>query len=615
MSDHDLKSDAWRVSPSRYLEQRPALFDIPEKPFSQYVEMRDGCRLAVDVYLPMTKVAQTSSSSAWPTIVIFTPYYRRFVTQQSDVEPSPNCGKYRDMFVPRGYAVVVVDVRGTGASFGTRDALRSPKERDDSEEIAQWIVDQSWSNGVIGSTGISYLGAAAIFLASTGHPAVKAIAPLFAVSDIYKDQLYVGGVLSSIWAGRYDELMVSLDQDDRQTLSKFAYYGSPLLAGPQAVDEDVSGAALAQAIAQHKSNCHLSEMAREVPFRDDTFLHDPDLSLEICSPAFYTDLIGQDVAIYSISGWLDGAGYSNSAISRFLTMPHHSHRLLLGPWDHGARSNVSPWREETQAQFPVLAEVLRFFDHHLCGMPTGLDLEAPVHYFTLHAEQWQESDAWPPIKTTQRLYASQGGVLTQHAEQATGQDHYQVDFSVSTGTNTRYERLGAVGVEDYYPDWTQRQSRMLHFTTQVLENPIELTGHITANLSVSASESDATIYLYVSEILSDGTAKYVTEGILRALHREGMARDPNYQASWPYGAFDRGSKRLLTPNVASIMHFALLPISWQFERGSQLRISVAGSDEGHSPQVPHGRPPKLTIHCEAGQTWFDLPVKTFEATE
>ena len=85
--------------------------------------------------------------------------------------------------MPRGYAVVVVDVRGTGASFGTRDSFRSPREREDSREIADWIVAQPWSDGRIGSTGISYLGAAADFLASTGHPAVKAIAPLFAVWD------------------------------------------------------------------------------------------------------------------------------------------------------------------------------------------------------------------------------------------------------------------------------------------------------------------------------------------------------------------------------------------------------------------------------------------------
>ena len=64
------------------------------------------------------------------------------------------------------------------ASFGTRDSFRSPRERDDTSEIADWIVAQPWSNGAIGATGISYVGAAADFLATTGHPAVKAIAPL-----------------------------------------------------------------------------------------------------------------------------------------------------------------------------------------------------------------------------------------------------------------------------------------------------------------------------------------------------------------------------------------------------------------------------------------------------
>ena len=72
--------------------------------------------------------------------------------------------------MPRGYAVVVVDVRGTGASFGTRDCFRSPKERDDFHEIADWIVAQPWSDGVIGSTGISYLGAASC---SSPRPAIR----------------------------------------------------------------------------------------------------------------------------------------------------------------------------------------------------------------------------------------------------------------------------------------------------------------------------------------------------------------------------------------------------------------------------------------------------------
>jgi putative CocE/NonD family hydrolase len=505
--------------------------------------------------------------------------------------------------------VVVVDVRGTGASFGTRDALRSPKERDDYYEIAEWIVQQPWSNGSIGATGISYLGAAAVFLASTRHPAVKAIAPLFAVTDIYTDQLYVGGVLSSIWSGRYDELMVALDQDDRPGLAKFAYYGNPLFAGPQPVDEDTDGTLLAAALHQHRSNCRLGDFVREVPFQHDAVLHDPALTLDVCSPGYYAQQIPEDVAIYSISGWYDGAGYSNSAITRFLTLPKHQHRLLLGPWDHGARSNVSPWRAQTGSDFPLLAEVLRFFDHHMRGIDTGLDKEQPVHYFTIHDEKWQAADAWPPVKENKPVYPHAGGVLASQPPTTTERDTYEVDFSVSTGRQTRLERLGAVGIENYYPDWSERQAQYLHYTSQPLAQPAELSGHVTASLLITSSEMDAAVYVYLSEVLADGSCRYMTEGLLRALHRDGLSQAPDYVASWPVNTYDRASARLLVPGEPARLTFALLPVSWTFAEGSRIRLSIGGSDEGHGPQVPHGRPPRLEILCGPDASWFDMPLR------
>src|SRR5215831_9644787 len=135
---------AWCVTPGDYLAKRPAAFRLSQ-PISQYVTMRDDCRLAVDAYVPQA-VSRARTPATFPTIVFFTPYYRRFKLRPGGVgEANPNTGKFRDFFVPRGYAVVVVDVRGTGASFGTRDSFRSPRERDDSREIADWIVAQRWS--------------------------------------------------------------------------------------------------------------------------------------------------------------------------------------------------------------------------------------------------------------------------------------------------------------------------------------------------------------------------------------------------------------------------------------------------------------------------------------
>ena len=192
MSDVPTGSPAWQTDPATYLASRPVTHQVPGKPHSRYLTMPDDVRIAIDVYLPEGARPQ----DGFPTILHLTPYYRRFALRDgasSDIEASPNAAASRDMFVARGYALVVVDVRGSGASFGTRDSFRSPSEREDYRVIMDWIIEQDWSNGCIGATGISYVGAASDFAASTGHPAMKAIAPISAVWDTYKEQFYPAG--------------------------------------------------------------------------------------------------------------------------------------------------------------------------------------------------------------------------------------------------------------------------------------------------------------------------------------------------------------------------------------------------------------------------------------
>jgi len=76
--------------------------------------------------------------------------------------------------------------------------------------------------------------------------------------------------------------------------------------------------------------------------------------------------------------------------------PWTSNRLVMGPWDHGARTNGSPWRDTAVPEFPLMAEVLRFFDEHLMGLDTGIRDEAPIHFHTVHGEKWQSAREWPP---------------------------------------------------------------------------------------------------------------------------------------------------------------------------------------------------------------------------
>ncbi|MBI0535668.1 CocE/NonD family hydrolase [Roseomonas sp. KE2513] len=605
MGDTDLDSTAWRVTPGAYLAGRSADQSMPDRPLSRYLTMPDGCRIAVDAWLP------EGSTGPVPAILILTPYYRRFaVADSSQADAIPNAGKFVRFLVPRGYAVVVVDVRGTGASFGTRDSFRSPRERDDSREIANWVVAQPWCNGQIGATGISYPGAASDFLASTGHPAVKAIAPLFAMWDTWQDHYYPGGVFLNRLSRSYDDLMIAMDHDRRDLLKNIAYYANPDLQGPAPVDEDQGGVLLAQAIQEHLGSFHMPDFITEFRFREEPLPYDANFSSASFSPYAYRDHIREDVAVLATSGWMDGVGFSNAAITRYLTLSENPVHLLLGPWDHGARSNVSPWRDQPGSQFPLLGELLRFFDHYLMRRPTGYEKEARVHYFSIHAECWQEAGTWPPVDRIRRLHLAPAALEAESG--ATGRDTFQVDFTFGSGDHTRYERLAAVDTTTYYADWGGRATQLPSWTSAPMEADTELTGHGVADLWIQCSEPDTSIFAYLSEVEADGTVRYVTEGLLRALHRKESPAPERYRTTWPSRSFARADASPLVPGHAERLRIALLPTSWVFRAGSRIRFSIAGADADHCVQVPHGRPPILTVlyggdHASA----LDLPMCAF----
>jgi uncharacterized protein len=582
----------WTLPPGRYLKKRPPQYQLPTRPLSRYLAMTDGSRLALDLYLPQ------GAEATLPTILLLTPYYRRFALAPDappGTEPSPSAGRWRDLFVPRGYALAVADVRGSGASFGTRDAFRSPRERSDYHAIAEWIAGQKWSNGRIGATGISYVGAAADFLASTGHPAVRAIAPISAVWDTYTDHYYPGGILLDRLAGQYDHLMQALDRDRREALACFAYFRDPSFRGPQPVDEDPDATSRDQAVAEHGANFRMPSFIAEFPFRDSALPYDPAFTPSSFSPCGFAAGIPPDIAVFSISGWMDGAGYANAAIARFLTLPNPKRHLLLGPWDHGARISVSPWRKSPLPQFALAGALLRFFDHYLAERPNDLGDEKRVHYFSLHAEKWHTADTWPPFSATRQFFLDSAETLSP-APGAEGTDTLIADFTAGTGTNTRYERLAAVDVREYYPDWAERSRAMLHYLSAPLSQPAEMTGHAVLSLRICASEPDAGLFAYLSEIEADGMIRYVTEGVLRALHRAERPAPGEYRAVWPWHSHARADAAPLTPGVPVSLRIVFLPTSWIFSAGSRVRLSLAGADADHFAQVPHGRPPLLEIH-------------------
>ncbi|GHG97078.1 CocE/NonD family hydrolase [Pseudodonghicola xiamenensis] len=586
---------------SAYEADRAVPYSLPSKPQSSYLTMRDGCRIAVDVWCP----EGAAEGETFPTLLLFTPYFRRFkLAEGSDAIANPNTAKFSNYFVPRGYVVVVVDVRGTGASFGTRDGFRSPRERLDSAEIADWVIAQPWSNGILGATGISYLGAASDFLASTGHPAVKAIAPLFSVWDTYADNYFPGGMQCTSLTQLYDNLMKGLDLDQRDYLKDYKYYASPDYQGPQPVDEDTDGSMVAAAVAEHQANFRQTDFMADLAYREEGLPYDPDYSSASISPYSYTAGFRDDVAILSLSGWMDGAGYANGAIARFLTLDKNPHHLVLGPWDHGARIAVSPWRNSEEPDFSVLGCVLRFFDTYLMGADTGLKGEPPVSYFAMHEEAWAEAESWPPQPTLDVLHPGTAGALGQSATE--GAAEYQFVPHTRTGFETRYERIAGMDSRNYYYDWQGRTAEMLSWDSAPLSEETRIAGHALLDLHASFDAPDAGLFIYLTEVEADGTERYITEGVLRAIFRAEAEAPENIRINWPYRTFHRDSAEPLPAGEMQQIRIPLLPVAWTLSQGSRLRLSIAGADADHFKKVPHGRMARISV--DLAQTRLDLPV-------
>jgi putative CocE/NonD family hydrolase len=135
-----------------------------------------------------------------------------------------------------------------------------------------------------------------------------------------------------------------------------------------------------------------------------------------------------------------------------------------------------------------------------------------------------------------------------------------------------------------------------------------MSGHPVVTLWVESSEGDAAVFVYLSEVEADGRVRYVTEGVLRALHRREAPAPRFERRTWPYRTFTRADAAPMPRGRAEQLRFALLPTSWLFKAGSRIRLAIAGADADHYVQTPHGRPPALTVHHgTAFPSAIDLP--------
>jgi len=573
---------------------------------SRYLTMQDGVKIAITVYQP----SSIKNRTRHPTILHQTRYWRSIeyrwpLSLFKENLPRGLMGTYATRFLSNGYVWIDVDVRGSGASFGSRPYAYSPKEIQDGSEIVDWIIQQPWSNGRVGALGISYAGAAAEMLLVNKHPAVKAVAPLFSGYDLYPEIAFPGGIHLSWFTKTWTYINNQLDQNQ---LPFSSWMTQALVHGVSPVDDDGDHRLLQSALTEHQANWSPHKEALGLIFRDDIPLSHNIPSIDHLSTQHYAnDIADSGAAIYSYSGWFDG-GYQLAAINRHLRHNTPLNKLIIGPWDHGGKSNISPYNV-APAEFDHQGELLKFFDYHLQNVNTGIQEEAPIHYFTMGEEQWNASETWPPEARNVQYYLESDHQLTTNLpNHDTIKDQYVVKPSVGTGHQSRWDTLIGQSLPTPYADRTQEIDQLLPYTSAPLEHNIEVTGHPTVTIYLSTTKTDATIFAYLEDIDESGEVTYVTEGQLRALHRK-VANSPKYYPKGiPYRTFTRQNASPLVSGEVAKLSFALLPTSYQFKQGHQIRLAIAGVDKDHF-SVLSGKNPTFTIYRSSSYpTHLVLPV-------
>jgi putative CocE/NonD family hydrolase len=379
---------------------------------SLYVTMRDGVKIAIDLNLPR----DLPTGEKIPAILIMARYWRSFQLRMEQPGKTPMGPRpaVADFLAIYGYAVVTVDVRGSGASFGTLEYPFSRTEIEDMGQVMTWVTDQPWSNGSIGAIGHSYEGTTAELLAAAHPTAVKAVVPQEIEFDLYTDIVLPGGILNEWFVKVWDDTNRQLDAN--QVPKEWGFTARLFVKGVRPVDGDKERLQLQQAIAEHKNNTDVHQAAHSITYRDDYF-GTLNVTLDDMSRFRYEDEIERSgAAIFGWGSWMDGT-FADTVIRRFVNSSNPQ-RAVIGAWSHNLQTHGSPYGKPKAPPVPSLdaqwQESLRFLDHHLMGIRDEALSDKVLFYFTMGEEAWKTTTVWPPEGvTTWRWYLAKDGTLSQ----------------------------------------------------------------------------------------------------------------------------------------------------------------------------------------------------------
>jgi uncharacterized protein len=587
---------------------------------SQYVKMRDGTRIAIDVWLP----PDYRRGEKLPVLITSTRYWRRSQPRLGlrlevllRMKPADILLRAQDEYLSqRRFVLVIADMRGSGASEGNLENLYSPAGIGDLGELAGWVEEQPWSNGRVGAYGSSYGGNSAEFTAAAGGERVRAVASLYADFDLMLGFLRPGGVYDRAVIEPWSDWVYALDRNDVCAVNGRTglrcFLSKMVNGGVARVDSDSDGSELATIIAR-RHNPRLSDIYEKLEFRDDTYpgaagamTLDPITAYGLQKP------IEDSRAVLLVwSGWED-AGTADGALGRYLNFSN-TQVVRLGPYTHGAGHGTDQFLRNFDQPDPSEPEQWRmqadFFDSQLRRNPPAV-LHSHIDYYTFGEGQWHTTEAWPPqgMKAVHYYFGEGHRLGTDAPDGDTSADDYQVNPAATSGVENRWLTQDGGNYVDY-GDRREADQELLTYTSDPLAQDTEITGTPVIHLFLSSSAADGAVFAYLEDVAPDGHVTYVTEGDFRLTNRRIADGALPYEPLGPRHSYRRADADPMVPGKAAGVDFKLLATSALLRRGDRIRIALAGADKPTFEPIP-GQAPRWTMYRDRMQpSSLELPMK------
>lgn len=477
------------------LAQNPADRAIsPPEELSVAVPMRDGIRLAADIFFPR-------AGRRWPTVLVRTPYNRKLQAT----------GSYR-YFRRRGYAVVIEDVRGRNASQGVLGM--ADQEGHDGRDSIDWIAQQPWSDGRVVMAGSSYLAIAEWWAAVQGDPRLIAISPMFSGDDEYTDRFYSSGGALQI-GHRLSWFAENLTPPSQIRPLLSSYIGHIPLSTADVAATGIVLPLWRTALA-HPSD---DEYWKALSIRE--------------------KLDQIDIPVLSFGGWFDE--YVESDLDAFsrLAKRHQTIETWIGPWSHNPATKFPTMDFGPHSSLPVRAMQADWFDRWVKGASEASAIEsgtAILHLFVMGPNVWREEHEWPlarmrptPLYLNSRGHANGvagDGALEWQPVRKAPNDQFTYDPKNPVPT-----RGGAICCDPVlFPpgpldqSFIEQRPDVLVYTSSPLASELEVTGPIRIVLYVSTSVNDTDFTAKLVDVEPDGRPMLVADGIQRLRYRLSLSQ-------------------------------------------------------------------------------------------